>query len=130
MEIQGSCLTAMLYYLVKILYIISCYANVTCVHFFLAVTVCFLMSPQTSKNLQDEKARVQGLEEELSKLQSSLDAKEAELEKQKKAAQDELTHRKRVESQLERMTQTFTVTITTLKTLQEEVTGSSKENVL
>uniref|UniRef100_A0A3Q0SJ07 Desmoplakin n=1 Tax=Amphilophus citrinellus TaxID=61819 RepID=A0A3Q0SJ07_AMPCI len=67
------------------------------------------------------------LQSRIRELQSSLDGKEAELEKQKKATQEEFTRRKRMEAELERMTHTcreHTTTISTLKSIQIEASSS------
>ncbi|KAM4605440.1 desmoplakin-A isoform 1-T1 [Polymixia lowei] len=69
------------------------------------------------------------LQSRIRELQGSLDGVEAELEKQKRASQEEFTRRKRMEAELERMTHTcreHTTTIKTLKTVQEEVSTSGR----
>uniref|UniRef100_A0A8P4KSB6 Desmoplakin a n=1 Tax=Dicentrarchus labrax TaxID=13489 RepID=A0A8P4KSB6_DICLA len=70
------------------------------------------------------------LHSRIRELQCSLDGMEAELEKQKKATQEEFTRRKRMEAELERMTHTcreHTTTITTLKSIQVEATNSGRK---
>ncbi|XP_044076567.1 desmoplakin-like isoform X1 [Siniperca chuatsi] len=70
------------------------------------------------------------LQSRIRELQCSLDGMEAELEKQKKASQEEFTRRKRMEAELERMTHScreHTTTINTLKSIQLETSNSGRK---
>ncbi|KAM9719967.1 desmoplakin-A isoform 1-T1 [Menidia menidia] len=70
------------------------------------------------------------LHSRIRELQCSLDGMEAELEKQKKATQEEFTRRKRMEAELERMTHTcreHTTTISSLKSIQIETSTSGRK---
>ncbi|KAG7524700.1 desmoplakin isoform X1 [Solea senegalensis] len=84
------------------------------------------LEKQTSEKTKAEQSSAR-LQSRIRELQSSLDGMEAELEKQKKATQEEFTRRKRMEAELERMTHTcreHTTTINTLKSVQLEVSNS------
>ncbi|KAM4557084.1 desmoplakin-A-like isoform 1-T1 [Fundulus diaphanus] len=87
------------------------------------------LEKQTSEKTKAEQSSSR-LQSRIRELQSSLDGVEAELEKQKKAAQEEFTRRKRMEAELERMTRTcreHTTTINTLKSVQIEVTNTGRK---
>ncbi|XP_061878669.1 desmoplakin-B-like [Entelurus aequoreus] len=87
------------------------------------------LEKQTSEKMKVEQSSVR-LQSRIRDLQCSLDAMEAELEKQKKVNQEEFTRRKRLESELERITQTcreHTTTITSLKSIQVEASNSSRK---
>ncbi|KAI3374910.1 hypothetical protein L3Q82_021444 [Scortum barcoo] len=87
------------------------------------------LEKQTSEKTKAEQSSAR-LQSRIRELQCSLDGMEAELEKQKKANQEEFTRRKRVEAELERMTHTcreHTTTISTLKSIQIETTNSGKK---
>ncbi|KAJ3595119.1 hypothetical protein NHX12_004424 [Muraenolepis orangiensis] len=86
------------------------------------------LEKQTSSKTKAEQsaARMQSHTQEL---QCALDAMEAQLEKQKKTAHEELTRRKRLEVELEKATNTcreHTTTITSLRSVQEEVTNCER----
>ncbi|XP_070700466.1 desmoplakin-A isoform X1 [Pempheris klunzingeri] len=87
------------------------------------------LEKQTSEKTKAEQSSAR-LHSRIRELQCSLDGAEAELEKQKKATQEEFTRRKRVEAELERMTHTcreHTTTINTLKSVQLEVSNSGRK---
>lgn len=87
------------------------------------------LEKQTSEKTKAEQGSAR-LQSRIRELQCSLDVMEAELEKQKKATQEEFTRRKRIESELERMTHTcreHTTTITTLKSHQVELSNSERK---
>uniref|UniRef100_A0AAQ4R7E5 Desmoplakin a n=1 Tax=Gasterosteus aculeatus aculeatus TaxID=481459 RepID=A0AAQ4R7E5_GASAC len=87
------------------------------------------LEKQTRERTKTEESSVR-LQSRIRELQCSLDGTEAELEKQKKANQEEFTRRKRMEAELERMTQTcreHTTTITTLKSIQLETSSYGKK---
>ncbi|XP_054616822.1 desmoplakin-A-like isoform X1 [Dunckerocampus dactyliophorus] len=87
------------------------------------------LEKQTSEKNKVEQSSVR-LQSRIRELQCSLDAMAAEAEKQKKASQEEFTRRKRLESELERMTQTcreHTTTITSLKSIQVEASNSGRK---
>uniref|UniRef100_A0A8C2YXI4 Desmoplakin n=1 Tax=Cyclopterus lumpus TaxID=8103 RepID=A0A8C2YXI4_CYCLU len=87
------------------------------------------LEKQTSEKSKVEQSSVR-LQSRIRELQGSLDGAEAELERQKKATQEEFTRRKRMEAELERMTQTcreHTTTISTLKSIQLETTNYGKK---
>lgn len=87
------------------------------------------LEKQTSEKTKAEQGSAR-LQSRIRELQCSLDVMEAELEKQKKATQEEFTRRKRIESELERMTHTcreHTTTITTLKSRQVELSNSERK---
>lgn len=89
------------------------------------------LEKQASEKTKAEHGSIR-LQSRIRELQCSLDGAEAELEKQKKAAQEEFTRRKRIEAELERMTQTckeHTTTITNLKSIQVEVSNSERKHV-
>lgn len=82
------------------------------------------LEKQTSEKSKVEQSTAR-LQSHVRELQCSLDAMEAELEKQKKSTQEEFTRRKRMEAELERMTQTcreHTTTITSLRSVQIDAT--------
>uniref|UniRef100_A0A671YAQ3 Desmoplakin n=1 Tax=Sparus aurata TaxID=8175 RepID=A0A671YAQ3_SPAAU len=71
------------------------------------------------------------LQSRIRELQCSLSGMEAELEKQKKANQEEFTRRKRMEAEMERMTRTckeHVTTINTLKSIQVEVSTTERKH--
>ncbi|KAK9539283.1 hypothetical protein VZT92_004399 [Zoarces viviparus] len=87
------------------------------------------LEKQTSEKTKVEQNSVR-LQSRIRELQCSLDGTEAELEKQKKATQEELTRRKRMEAEFERMTHTcreHTTTITTLKSVQLETANNGRK---
>ncbi|XP_040910691.1 desmoplakin [Toxotes jaculatrix] len=87
------------------------------------------LDKQTSEKSKAEQNSAR-LQSRIRELQCSLDGMEAELEKQKKANQEEFTRRKRMEAELERMTVTcreHTTTINTLKSVQLEVSTSGRK---
>ncbi|XP_028282556.1 desmoplakin-A isoform X1 [Parambassis ranga] len=87
------------------------------------------LEKQTSEKTKAEQSTAR-LQNRIRELQSSLDVMEAELEKQKKSAQEEFTRRKRMEAELERMTHTcreHTTTITSLKSIQIEASNSGRK---
>ncbi|XP_070774246.1 desmoplakin-A isoform X1 [Enoplosus armatus] len=87
------------------------------------------LEKQTSEKTKVEQSSAR-LQSRIRELQCSLDAMEAEMEKQKKATQEEFTRRKRMEAELERMTHTcreHTTTINTLKSVQLEISSSSRK---
>ncbi|XP_067462070.1 desmoplakin-A isoform X1 [Thunnus thynnus] len=87
------------------------------------------LEKQTSEKTKVEQSCAR-LQSRIRELQCSLDGTEAELEKQKKANQEEFTRRKRMEAELERVTHTcreHTTTINTLKSIQIETSTSSKK---
>ncbi|XP_019734470.1 desmoplakin-A isoform X1 [Hippocampus comes] len=87
------------------------------------------LEKQTSDRNKAEQSAVR-LQSHIRELQCALDAMGADMEKQKKATQDELTRRKRLESELERVTQTckeYTTTITSLKSIQVEASNSERK---
>lgn len=87
------------------------------------------LEKQTSEKARAEQGSAR-LQSRIRELQCSLDVMEAELEKQKKATQEEFTRRKRIESELERMTNTcreHTTTITTMKSRQVELSNSERK---
>ncbi|XP_041805532.1 desmoplakin-like isoform X1 [Chelmon rostratus] len=87
------------------------------------------LEKQTSEKTKAEQGSSR-LQSRIRDLQCSLDGMEAELEKQKKATQEEFTRRKRIEAELERMTHTcreHTTTINTLKSVQVEVSSYGKK---
>ncbi|GAA6234013.1 desmoplakin isoform X2 [Lates japonicus] len=87
------------------------------------------LEKQTSEKTKVEQSSAR-LQSRIRELQCSLDGTEAELEKQKKANQEEFTRRKRMEAELERMTHTcreHTTTINTLKSVQLEATNSGRK---
>ncbi|KAK7945579.1 hypothetical protein WMY93_001307 [Mugilogobius chulae] len=70
------------------------------------------------------------LQNRIKELQCSLDTMEGEVERHKKATQEEFTRRKRMEAELERMNQVcreYTTTITSLKSVQIESTTVGKK---
>ncbi|XP_056148853.1 desmoplakin-B-like isoform X1 [Lampris incognitus] len=82
-----------------------------------------------------EKAKVEQsaarLQSRIRELQCSLDGMEAELEKEKRAAREEFTRRKRIEAELTKMTQTcreHTITINALQNTHEEVSISGRKS--
>ncbi|XP_041848504.1 desmoplakin-like isoform X1 [Melanotaenia boesemani] len=87
------------------------------------------LEKQTSEKTKAEQSSIR-FQGRLRELQCSLDGIEAELEKQKKSAQEEFTRRKRMEAELERMTHTcreHTTTITSLKSVQIEASNSGRK---
>ncbi|KAM9322725.1 desmoplakin-A isoform 1-T1 [Pholidichthys leucotaenia] len=87
------------------------------------------LEKQTSEKSKAEQSSAR-LQSRIRELECSLEGIEAELGKQKKSTQDEFTRRKRVEAELERMTQTcreHTTTITTLKSVQLEASNSGRK---
>uniref|UniRef100_A0AAR2L987 Desmoplakin a n=1 Tax=Pygocentrus nattereri TaxID=42514 RepID=A0AAR2L987_PYGNA len=69
------------------------------------------------------------LQSRIRELQAMVDSLEAELEKEKKSTQDELTRRKRIEAELERVNQTckeYTTTINTLRIHKEEESATGR----
>nr|XP_061795113.1 desmoplakin-B-like [Nerophis lumbriciformis] len=87
------------------------------------------LEKQTSDRNKAEQSAVR-LQSRIRELQCSLDAMGAEVEKQKKATQEEFTRRKRLESELERVTQTckeYTTTITSLKSMQLQVSNNERK---
>ncbi|KAM6918613.1 LOW QUALITY PROTEIN: desmoplakin-A-like [Xenentodon cancila] len=87
------------------------------------------LEKQTSEKTKAEQSSAR-LQSRVRELQCSLDGMEAELEKQKKATQEEFTRRKRVEAELERTTRTcreHTTTISSLKSIQVEVSNSGRK---
>ena len=87
------------------------------------------LDKQTSEKTKAEQSSAR-LQSRIRELQGSLDGMEDELEKQKKATQEEFTRRKRIEAELERMThicREHTTTITTLKSVQIEASTSGRK---
>ncbi|KAK5919601.1 hypothetical protein CgunFtcFv8_023477 [Champsocephalus gunnari] len=87
------------------------------------------LEKQTSEKAKVEQSSAR-LQSRIRELQCSLDGMEAEVEKQKKATQEEFTRRKRMEAELERMTHTcreHTTTISTLKSIQIETFTSGRK---
>ncbi|PWA25321.1 hypothetical protein CCH79_00005348 [Gambusia affinis] len=87
------------------------------------------LEKQTSEKTKAEQSSAR-LQSRIRELQCSLDGVEAELDKQKKATQEEFTRRKRMEAELERMTHTcreHTTTINSLKSVQIEVTNTGRK---
>uniref|UniRef100_A0A3P8S5U7 Desmoplakin n=1 Tax=Amphiprion percula TaxID=161767 RepID=A0A3P8S5U7_AMPPE len=87
------------------------------------------LEKQASEKTKAEQSSAR-LQSRIRELQSSLDGVEAELEKQKKATQEEFTRRKRMEAELERVNHTcreHTTTISTLKSIQIEASSSGRK---
>lgn len=87
------------------------------------------LEKQTSEKSKAEQGSVR-MQNRIRELQSLLDGKEAELEQQKKGAQEEFTRRKRLEAELERMMHTckeHTTTISQLKSVQIEVSTTERK---
>ncbi|CAN9502822.1 unnamed protein product [Ophioblennius macclurei] len=87
------------------------------------------LEKQTSEKSKAEQSSAR-MQTRIRDLESSLDHTEAELEKQKKTAQDDFTRRKRLEAELERLTITcreHTTTISSLKTMQLEASNSGRK---
>uniref|UniRef100_A0AAQ5XTN1 Desmoplakin a n=1 Tax=Amphiprion ocellaris TaxID=80972 RepID=A0AAQ5XTN1_AMPOC len=87
------------------------------------------LEKQASEKTKAEQSSAR-LQSRIQELQSSLDGVEAELEKQKKATQEEFTRRKRMEAELERVNHTcreHTTTISTLKSIQIEASSSGRK---
>ncbi|KAF3699393.1 Desmoplakin [Channa argus] len=87
------------------------------------------LQKQTNEKAMAEQSSAR-MQSRIRELQCSLDGMEAELEKQKKATQEEFTRRKRMDAELERMTQTcreHTTTINTLKSVQIEASNSGRK---
>ncbi|XP_034039163.1 desmoplakin-like isoform X1 [Thalassophryne amazonica] len=87
------------------------------------------LEKQASEKAKAEQSSAR-LQSRIRELQSSLDGAQAELEKQKKASQEEFTRRKRMEAELERVTKTcqeHTTTITTLKSIQHEASTTGRK---
>lgn len=87
------------------------------------------LEKQASEKTKAEQGSIR-LQSRIRELQCSLDGTEAELEKQKKAAEEEFTRRKRIEAELERMTQAckeHTTTITNLKSIQMEISNTERK---
>uniref|UniRef100_UPI0037E8B549 desmoplakin-A isoform X1 n=1 Tax=Semicossyphus pulcher TaxID=241346 RepID=UPI0037E8B549 len=87
------------------------------------------LEKQTSQKNKAEQSSAR-MQSRIRELEGSLDGVEAELEKQKKATQEEFTRKKRMEAELERMTQTcreHTTTITSLKSIQIEASNSGRK---
>ncbi|XP_072220757.1 desmoplakin-A isoform X2 [Leuresthes tenuis] len=87
------------------------------------------LEKQTSEKTKAEQSSAR-LQNRIRELQCSLDGMEAELEKQKKATQEEFTRRKRMEAELERITHTcreHTTTINSLKSIQMETSNSGRK---
>lgn len=87
------------------------------------------LEKQTSEISKAEQGSVR-MQSRIRELQILLDGKEAELEQQKKTSQEEFTRRKRIEAELERMTQTckeHTTTISKLKSVQIEVSTTERK---
>ncbi|TNN75848.1 Desmoplakin [Liparis tanakae] len=88
------------------------------------------LEKQTSEKSKVEQSSVR-LQSRVRELEVSLDGAEAELERQKKATQEEFTRRKRVEAELERMTHTcreHTTTISSMKSIQVETTNYGRKS--
>ncbi|XP_073346697.1 desmoplakin-A isoform X1 [Pagrus major] len=88
------------------------------------------LEKQTSEKTKVEQDSSR-LHSRIRELQCSLKGMEAELEKQKKATQEEFTRRKRMDAELERMTHTcrqHTTTINTLKSVQLEVSTTERKH--
>lgn len=84
---------------------------------------------QSSEKSKAEQGSVR-MQNRIHELQSLLDGKEAELEQQKKTAQEEFTRRKRIEAELERMMhicKEHTTTISKLKSVQIEVSTTERK---
>ncbi|XP_074507516.1 desmoplakin-A isoform X1 [Sebastes fasciatus] len=87
------------------------------------------LEKQTSEKAKAEQSSTR-LQSRIRELQCSLDGAGAELEKQKKATQEEFTRRKRMEAELERMTHTcreHTTTISTMKSIQVETSNYERK---
>lgn len=87
------------------------------------------LEKQTSEKSKAEQGSVR-MQSRIRELQLLLDGKEAELEQQKKATQEEFTRRKRIDAELERMTNTckeHTTTISKLKSVQVEVSTTERK---
>ncbi|XP_022613699.1 desmoplakin isoform X1 [Seriola dumerili] len=87
------------------------------------------LEKQTSEKTKAEQSYAR-LQSRIRELQCSLDGMEADLEKQKKATQEEFTRRKRMEAELERVTITcreHTTTINTLKSVQLEASNTGRK---
>ncbi|XP_029309010.1 desmoplakin-A isoform X1 [Cottoperca gobio] len=87
------------------------------------------LEKQTSEKTKVEQSSAR-LQSRIRELQCSLDGMEAELEKQKKATQEEFTRRKRMDAECEKMSQTcreHTTTISTLKSIQIETSNSGRK---
>lgn len=87
------------------------------------------LEKQASEKSKAEQGSVR-MQNRIRELQCLLDGKEAELEQQKKASQEEFTRRKRIEAELERMTHTckeHTTTISKLKSVQIEVSTTERK---
>ncbi|XP_033838794.1 desmoplakin-A-like isoform X1 [Periophthalmus magnuspinnatus] len=87
------------------------------------------LEKQTSEKAMAEQ-NSNKLQNRIRELQCSLDNMEGELERQKKSTQEEFTRRKRMEAELERMSQVckeHTTTITSLKSIQIESTSVGKK---
>lgn len=87
------------------------------------------LEKQTSEKTKAEQGSVR-MQSRIRELQCLLDGKEAELEQQKKATQEEFTRRKRIEAELERVTHTLkehTTTISKLKSVQVEVSTTERK---
>uniref|UniRef100_A0A671LKZ0 Desmoplakin-like n=1 Tax=Sinocyclocheilus anshuiensis TaxID=1608454 RepID=A0A671LKZ0_9TELE len=71
------------------------------------------------------------LQSRISELQAKVNELQAELEKEKRSNQDELTKRKRIETELERVNQTcreYTTTINTLRVHREQESASGRRH--
>lgn len=87
------------------------------------------LEKQTSEKSKAEQGSVR-MQSRIRELQLLLDGKEAELEQQKKATQEEFTRRKRIDAELERVTNTckeHTTTISKLKSVQVEVSTTERK---
>uniref|UniRef100_A0A672FFT7 Desmoplakin a n=1 Tax=Salarias fasciatus TaxID=181472 RepID=A0A672FFT7_SALFA len=87
------------------------------------------LEKQTSEKSKAEQSSAR-MQSRIRDLESALDQAEAELEKQKKAAQEDFTRRKRLEAELERLTITcreHTTTISSLKSIQLEASNSGRK---
>ncbi|XP_066537037.1 desmoplakin-A isoform X1 [Hoplias malabaricus] len=92
-------------------------------------TIRVEVEKQTSEKGKVEQ-NVSRLQIRIKDLQGMVDNLEAELEKEKKTSQDELTRRKRIEAELERVNQTcreYTTTINTLRTHKEEESAMGRK---
>uniref|UniRef100_A0A8C8MP17 Desmoplakin a n=1 Tax=Oncorhynchus tshawytscha TaxID=74940 RepID=A0A8C8MP17_ONCTS len=87
------------------------------------------LEKQTNERTKAETTATR-LQSRIRDLQAMVDGLEADMEKQKRTTQDEFTRRKRIESELEKMTQScreHTTTLNTFRARQEEVSTSGRK---
>uniref|UniRef100_A0A8C2JHB2 Desmoplakin a n=1 Tax=Cyprinus carpio TaxID=7962 RepID=A0A8C2JHB2_CYPCA len=83
------------------------------------------------KELESQIQNATRLQSRISELQAKVNELQTELEKEKRSNQDEITRRKRIETELERVNQTcreYTTTINTLRVHQEKESASGRRH--